>query len=122
LSYLDQIANFIEQNTAAVQLGGPNNQYVDPYTGASPNFYPCHAQGGFSGASRYIEPEAGAQVGGDGSYVDPYTGSSRYVPPPDTGSRDVGAGNVDPYSSVPRRKSVLPVVRGTPLPRSAVHN
>jgi hypothetical protein len=34
LSYLDQVANFIEQNTAAVQLGGPSNQYVDPYTGA----------------------------------------------------------------------------------------
>jgi hypothetical protein len=33
LSYLDQVANFIEQNAAAVQLGGPNNQYVDPYTG-----------------------------------------------------------------------------------------
>jgi len=36
LSYLDQVANFIEQNAAAVQLGGPNNQYVDPYTGALP--------------------------------------------------------------------------------------
>jgi len=40
LSYLDQVAKFIEQNAAAVQLGGPNNQYVDPYTGAPPSFLP----------------------------------------------------------------------------------
>lgn len=43
LSYLDQVAKFIEQNSAAVQLGGPNNQYVDPYTGTLTSFLPLVA-------------------------------------------------------------------------------
>lgn len=33
-SYLDQVVQFIEKNTAGVNLGsGGNNEYVDPYTG-----------------------------------------------------------------------------------------
>jgi phospholipase A-2-activating protein len=34
LTYIDEVAKFIENNTAAVNLGS-NEQYVDPYTGAS---------------------------------------------------------------------------------------
>ena len=35
LSYLDEVVRFIEKNTAGVNIGGGNNQYVDPYTGKS---------------------------------------------------------------------------------------
>lgn len=34
LTYLDQVVHFIEQNTEGVELGG-NDQFRDPYTGAS---------------------------------------------------------------------------------------
>ena len=33
LSYLDEVVKFIEKNTAGVNIGGGNNQYVDPFTG-----------------------------------------------------------------------------------------
>ncbi len=33
LSYLDQVVQFIEKNSASVNIGGDNNQFVDPYTG-----------------------------------------------------------------------------------------
>jgi phospholipase A-2-activating protein len=32
LTYIDQVAQFIEKNAGAVNLGGSDN-YVDPYTG-----------------------------------------------------------------------------------------
>jgi phospholipase A-2-activating protein len=32
LTYIDQVVNFIEKNTAGVSLG-TSNQFVDPYTG-----------------------------------------------------------------------------------------
>jgi phospholipase A-2-activating protein len=32
LTYIDQVAQFIEKNTGGVNLGG-SNSYVDPYTG-----------------------------------------------------------------------------------------
>jgi hypothetical protein len=32
-SYLDQVVQFIEKNTAGVALGGGQNDYVDPFTG-----------------------------------------------------------------------------------------
>lgn len=33
-SYIDQVVQFIEKNTAGVNLGsGRNSEYVDPYTG-----------------------------------------------------------------------------------------
>ena len=35
MSYLDEVVRFIEKNTAGVNIGGGNNQYVDPYTGKS---------------------------------------------------------------------------------------
>jgi phospholipase A-2-activating protein len=34
-SYVDEVVQFIEKNTAGVNLG-MNNEYVDPYTGNSP--------------------------------------------------------------------------------------
>lgn len=33
LSYIDQVVQFIEKNTASVNIGGANTQFVDPYTG-----------------------------------------------------------------------------------------
>jgi phospholipase A-2-activating protein len=32
LTYIDQVAQFIEKNTSAVNLGG-SDDYVDPFTG-----------------------------------------------------------------------------------------
>jgi phospholipase A-2-activating protein len=35
-TYVDQIVQFIEKNTAGVNLGsGSNNEFVDPFTGKS---------------------------------------------------------------------------------------
>lgn len=34
-SYLDEVAGFIQKNTAGVSLGGGEGQYSDPYTGMS---------------------------------------------------------------------------------------
>jgi len=61
-SYIDQIVQFIEKNTAGVNLGSGNNEYVDPYTGAS----------------RYHSSASSVPTGPASSYVDPYTGASRY--------------------------------------------
>ena len=35
LTYIDEVAKFIEKNTSAVNIGASNEQYVDPYTGES---------------------------------------------------------------------------------------
>lgn len=35
LGYMDEVVRFIDQNTASAQASQPNQQYVDPYTGAS---------------------------------------------------------------------------------------
>ncbi|TDL24967.1 phospholipase A-2-activating protein [Rickenella mellea] len=62
MTYLDQVAKFIEQNTQAVNLS--NNEFVDPYTGAS----------------RYTASASSVPTGGSMSYADPFTGGSRYTP------------------------------------------
>jgi phospholipase A-2-activating protein len=32
-TYVDQVVQFIQNNTTGVNLGSGNNEYVDPYTG-----------------------------------------------------------------------------------------
>ncbi|GAA6016549.1 hypothetical protein JCM10207_002836 [Rhodosporidiobolus poonsookiae] len=65
LEYIDQIANFIEQNTGGVKIGAGGN--VDPYTGASS----YAAQGGSA-------PRAPPSTGGFSG--DPFTGGGRSAP------------------------------------------
>ncbi|GAA5926962.1 hypothetical protein JCM10213_005536 [Rhodosporidiobolus nylandii] len=66
LDYIDQIANFIEQNTGGVNLGG-GSANVDPYTGASS----YRSQGG---APQRQQPSTGGFSG------DPFTGGGRSAP------------------------------------------
>lgn len=51
LTYLDEVAKFIEKNTSAVSIGTSNEQYVDPYTG-KPLLFLSH---GVSVLSRCIQ-------------------------------------------------------------------
>ncbi|OBZ65658.1 Phospholipase A-2-activating protein [Grifola frondosa] len=64
LSYLDEVVKFIEKNTAGVNIGSGNTQFVDPYTGAS----------------RYQAQPTSSAVRGT-EYMDPFTGASRYRAP-----------------------------------------
>lgn len=64
LSYIDQIADFIEQNTGGVKLGPADN--VDPYTGAS----------SYRGAGGSSSGGGGASSSSQGFSGDPYTGKS----------------------------------------------
>jgi hypothetical protein len=41
LTYIDEVANFIDKNTSAVRIGTVNNQYQDPYTGQLPDNPHC---------------------------------------------------------------------------------
>lgn len=59
--YMDQVVQFIEKNTGGVALGTGNNDYVDPYTGAS-----RYTGGGAESTS------VGSSAGGFSG--DPYTG------------------------------------------------
>ncbi|GAA6061577.1 hypothetical protein JCM10212_004327 [Sporobolomyces blumeae] len=71
LSFIDQIADFIEQNTGGVKLGPTAN--VDPYTGAS-----SYRGGGGAGGGSARQPRAGGS-----STVfsgDPFTGGGRSGP------------------------------------------
>lgn len=79
-SYLDQVVQFIEKNTAGVNLGsGGNNEYVDPYTGKCINIRHQRADiYSRAGASRYQSSVNSVPTGPASSYVDPYTGASRY--------------------------------------------
>ncbi|XP_020365770.2 phospholipase A-2-activating protein isoform X2 [Rhincodon typus] len=60
--FLDQVANFIIENTKGHTLGSTGSGFSDPFTGSG----------------RYI-PGTGLSTGGS-SGVDPFTGSGRYVP------------------------------------------
>jgi len=63
--FLDQVANFIVENTKGVTLGtGSNQAYCDPFTGGD----------------RYV-PEAEKMDSSEGALSDPFTGSGRYIPP-----------------------------------------
>ncbi|EIW66002.1 hypothetical protein TREMEDRAFT_41188 [Tremella mesenterica DSM 1558] len=69
MTYADQVVQFIEKNTAGVQLGTgnePSTSYVDPYTGSSR----------YTGSSS----TSGSSTGGG----DPFTGGSAYSTTPST--------------------------------------
>lgn len=105
LTYIDQVAQFIEKNTGGVNLGG-NDNLVDPYTGASrhrPSASTVSSTSAYSdpftGGSRYISNEsATTPPTASSSYSDPFTGSNRYLSGPSTA----------PMSSSPTG-SVIPV-------------
>ncbi|KAJ3722797.1 phospholipase A-2-activating protein [Lentinula guzmanii] len=103
LSYIDQVVNFIETNTAGVQLGS-NEEYVDPFTGAtryrsSGNSAPTTNPGPstyvdpYTGASRYTSNSAAPSSAPSSAYMDPFTGASRYS----------GASSTPPTSAAPKR-------------------
>ena len=79
--YIDQVVQFIDQNTSGVSLGGP--QYADPYTGSS-----RYQPGGSSGSSS-TPAAAGPASTSQSKGTDHGSGSSTYT----------GARNVDPYTS-----------------------
>ncbi|KAL7422039.1 hypothetical protein Q5752_003812 [Cryptotrichosporon argae] len=72
--YADEVVEFIHKNTGGVQLGtgAEQQQYVDPYTGASR--YTGGGVGGPNAGGSRTQPSAAVQYGG-GS--DPFTGSSK---------------------------------------------
>ncbi|KAG8766257.1 hypothetical protein FRC15_006501, partial [Serendipita sp. 397] len=72
MSYIDEVAQFIDKNTAPVRLGTSNEQYVDPFTGAS-RYIPRGNTGGtgFTAPTTYDSGPVGS------SNVDPFTGSAR---------------------------------------------
>ncbi|ESK90187.1 phospholipase a-2-activating protein [Moniliophthora roreri MCA 2997] len=87
MNYIDEVAKFIEKNTAGVNLGSGAEEYVDPFTGASRyrssgGSAPPSASGGeymdpFTGASRY-SGAASTPTAASSNFQDPYTGASRY--------------------------------------------
>ncbi|KAG8835227.1 hypothetical protein FRC17_004789 [Serendipita sp. 399] len=89
LSYIDEVAKFIDKNTTPVRIGTSNEQYVDPFTGMLPHL----------GSS-----------GGTGTGYTP-TAPTTY------GSGPVGSNNVDPFTGSARgstKAKILPVL--SPLP------
>ncbi|KAH9996848.1 phospholipase A-2-activating protein [Russula vinacea] len=87
LTYIDQVAQFIEKNTGGVNLGG-SNSYVIPIqvrhrpsastvSSASASAY----SDPFTGGTRYISSESSAITpsSASSSYSDPFTGPNRYV-------------------------------------------
>ncbi|TRY96521.1 hypothetical protein DNTS_014704 [Danionella cerebrum] len=76
--FLDQVANFIIENTKGHTLGPAPTSAADPFTGAG----------------RYIPGSVG---GGQGFGADPFTGAGRYIP--GTGSTGaVPSGGADPFT------------------------
>ncbi|KAI0807771.1 phospholipase A-2-activating protein [Fomes fomentarius] len=89
LSYLDEVVRFIEKNTAGVDIGVGNNQFVDPYTGAS----------------RYQASQT-ASAGGVSEFADPFTGASRYRAAPAVSTPPVAASTAaDPWTGASRYSS-----------------
>ncbi|TFY66674.1 hypothetical protein EVG20_g4413 [Dentipellis fragilis] len=103
MNYVDQVVQFIEKNSAGVNIGG-GEEYADPFTGAS----------------RY----RGAPSTGNAGGADPFTGGSRYTPMAATlapTSAGVGAGS-DPFTGASRYTSSSPPVQpmASPVPHTAV--
>lgn len=106
MSYIDQVVQFIQQNTTGVNLTS-GSEYSDPFTGASryqagPNSNPAGASSysdPFTGASRYQAPSTTAPSTSSAS-SDPFTGGSRYAPP--------GSSSQSPPAA--RTTSVVPVM------------
>ncbi|XP_078425528.1 phospholipase A-2-activating protein isoform X3 [Cetorhinus maximus] len=94
--FLDQVANFIIENTKGHTLGSTGTGFSDPFTGSG----------------RYI-PGTGLGTGGT-SAVDPFTGSGRYVPgsvpanlAPSAGGDPFTGGNA--YVSADRHAATTPI-------------
>ncbi|XP_041041784.1 phospholipase A-2-activating protein isoform X2 [Carcharodon carcharias] len=94
--FLDQVANFIIENTKGHTLGSTGTGFSDPFTGSG----------------RYI-PGTGLGTGGT-SGVDPFTGSGRYVPgsvpanlAPPAGGDPFTGGNA--YVSADRHAATTPI-------------
>ncbi|KAJ7578487.1 phospholipase A-2-activating protein [Mycena floridula] len=106
LTYLDEVVRFIESNTEGVKLGAANEDYVDPFTGAS----------------RYRSSGASASnTGSSSSYVDPYTGASRYTAAPAPAPAPSASNTyMDPftgasrYSGAPAAPAAAPATRVIP--------
>ncbi|TFK30205.1 phospholipase A-2-activating protein [Coprinopsis marcescibilis] len=96
-SYLDEVVRFIEKNTAGVSIGTGNEEYVDPYTGAS----------------RYRTNDVGSTGGGATEYMDPYTGASRYRAQPQAAPSAAASNLSDPFTGA-SRYSGTPVAAQTP--------
>jgi phospholipase A-2-activating protein len=82
--FLDQIAQFIINNTKGETIMAQSSAYVDPFTGAS----------------KYTPGNKGeANTGGPTNY-DPFTGGARYVPPmnPSTNTRAQARVVADPFT------------------------
>ncbi|XP_062850294.1 phospholipase A-2-activating protein [Trichomycterus rosablanca] len=82
--FLDQVANFIIENTKGHTLGPSPASATDPFTGAG-RYIPGGADSQqpfgadpFTGAGRYI-PESGPTVSGSTGIADPFTGGSAYA-------------------------------------------
>ncbi|KAJ2927584.1 hypothetical protein H1R20_g9510, partial [Candolleomyces eurysporus] len=108
MTYIDQVVKFIETNTAGVNLGSGNDEYRDPFTGASryrsndssaQNAPATEYMDPFTGASRYrAQPGPPVAPAPNSNLSDPFTGASRYSGPPAPA----------PVSSPPSQK-ILPV-------------
>ena len=92
LSYIDQVVQFIEKNTAGVNIGTGGEEYVDPFTGASRYranagsnnnaAAPAEYMDPFTGASRYRAQAPAQQTNQASQGGDPWTGGSRYSAAP----------------------------------------
>lgn len=84
--FLDQIAQFIENQVPADALVSTQQQQSDPLTGSSRYVPSGRSQGGggsggdpLTGASRYVPRDQACGSGAEGR-SDPWTGSSRHIP------------------------------------------
>ncbi|PVF95555.1 PFU-domain-containing protein [Serendipita vermifera] len=73
LSYIDEVANFIDKNTSAVRIGTVSDQYMDPYTGAS-RYVPRGSASAPAQAPTSYTPTSGPV---NSANMDPFTGSGR---------------------------------------------
>ncbi|KAF6763887.1 phospholipase A-2-activating protein [Ephemerocybe angulata] len=104
LTYIDQVVKFIETNTAGVAIGTGNEEYRDPFTGASR--YRSNANTGQNTAPSEAQPAAQAPSANT-NYSDPYTGASRYT------------GTPAPPAAAPSQK-ILPVSKSVTFKQANV--
>ena len=123
LTYIDQVAQFIEKNAGGVNLGG-GNEYADPFTGETTLCMPIrHFVDDLLnlGASRHRPSDSTASVPSASTYSDPFTGGSRYissesstVSPPTTSTS-----HSDPFTGTNRYVS-SPAASQSPAPTGSV--
>uniref|UniRef100_A0A673LL71 Phospholipase A-2-activating protein-like n=1 Tax=Sinocyclocheilus rhinocerous TaxID=307959 RepID=A0A673LL71_9TELE len=77
--FLDQVANFVIENTKGHTLGPAPATSTDPFTGAG----------------RYIP---GSGSGDQGFAADPFTGAGRYIPESGGSTGTVSSGGADPFT------------------------